>query len=778
MREKELRLALICYGGISLAVYMHGITREVWKLLRASRALMAGEPRPDDDTEAIYYDLLSRVHEHVRLRVIVDIVAGASAGGINGIFLAEAISSGRSLDPLVDLWLDKADIDELLDPDAKMGTRMTKILSPALLLYLRRTRTADFTDEVIEVDAKAEVEQKLSRFVRSRWFHPPFSGKIFTGFLLDALEAIRSSPAGPPLLPNGQPLDLFVTVTDFAGHPERLRLHSPRQVIETEHRKIIAFRDEGARGTDRRIAEVASLAFAARATASFPGAFPPFQAREMDAVLDSRETGWDERESFLQRVFPNRAEADVRDTAPLLDGSILNNAPFRPAIAALRNRPAHREVDRRFVYIDPKPGVRSIGARRRNFEDNEPPGFFTTILRSLSDIPREQPIRDDLEALQGFSRRVRRMHHVLAGISKSTSAETSAALGARTFASKPSPAKLSALRDQANAAAVDRAGYAYPGYAHLKLAEIVETMAGTLAQLGGHVEPGPMEDVRKALWNWARRNGIDEITRTVKPKLAAKDNYVRFLQRYDLGFRTRRLRYVIRQLGNLIDRQGPDLREAGERTKAALFEMLAPFVDRRSISHFGEGVRAAAADIWADPHHAVDRYGDALGLQELDICTDQRLSELLNGADMPAAIRRTLLRAWLGFSFYDIVTFPMLQGEGLDEYDEIKVDRISPNDATSIRAGGAEATLKGIRFNSFGAFFSRAYRENDYLWGRLHGAERLIDIVLSTLPAEVRLPDSETADLKRRAFHTILDIEEERLTKVPDLIAAIRAELA
>ena len=30
---------------------------------------------------------------------------------------------------------------------------------------------------------------------------------------------------------------------------------------------------------------------------------------------------------------------------------------------------------------------------------------------------------------------------------------------------------------------------------------------------------------------------------------------------------------------------------------------------------------------------------------------------------------------------------------------------------------------------SFGAFFSRAYRENDYLWGRLHGAERLIDII-------------------------------------------------
>lgn len=33
MREKELRLALVCYGGISLAVYMHGITKEILSLI-------------------------------------------------------------------------------------------------------------------------------------------------------------------------------------------------------------------------------------------------------------------------------------------------------------------------------------------------------------------------------------------------------------------------------------------------------------------------------------------------------------------------------------------------------------------------------------------------------------------------------------------------------------------------------------------------------------------------------------------------------------------------
>ena len=41
MREKELRIALVCFGGVSLAVYMHGITKEILKLARASGALHA-----------------------------------------------------------------------------------------------------------------------------------------------------------------------------------------------------------------------------------------------------------------------------------------------------------------------------------------------------------------------------------------------------------------------------------------------------------------------------------------------------------------------------------------------------------------------------------------------------------------------------------------------------------------------------------------------------------------------------------------------------------------
>src|SRR3546814_18558742 len=97
-------------------------------------------------------------------------------------------------------------------------------------------------------------------------------------------------PVGPPLLPHYQPLDLFVTVTDFHGHPERLRLHSPPEVAETEHRLTVSFRDKG--GPERRLAHDAELTFAARAPASFPGAFRSDERRVGKECVSTCRSRW------------------------------------------------------------------------------------------------------------------------------------------------------------------------------------------------------------------------------------------------------------------------------------------------------------------------------------------------------------------------------------------------------------------------------------------------------------------------------------------------------
>ena len=127
-REKELRLALVCYGGISLAVYMHGITKEIWHVARASRAAHDGTAIPNGSA-AVYGALIAEVaaQSGLRVRIMPDIIAGASAGGINGVFLAQAIAAGQSLDPLTDLWLDGADVEALIDRDAAPASRFSKV---------------------------------------------------------------------------------------------------------------------------------------------------------------------------------------------------------------------------------------------------------------------------------------------------------------------------------------------------------------------------------------------------------------------------------------------------------------------------------------------------------------------------------------------------------------------------------------------------------------------------------------------------------------------------
>jgi hypothetical protein len=175
------------------------------------------------------------------------------------------------------------------------------------------------------------------------------------------------------------------------------------------------------------------------------------------------------------------------------------------------------------------------------------------------------------------------------------------------------------------------------------------------------------------------------------------------------------------------------------------------------------------------PTHGAGGIARRRDLVATDDLVDAMLASAL--ADMPQALRRRMLLAYLGYPFYDTVTLPLLRGEGLTEFDPVKVDRISPDDCGVDPQGGAQATLRGVEFYNFGAFFSRAYRENDYLWGRLHGAERMIDLVASTLPDNAALGAQELQSLKREAFLAILDEEEKNLLAEPGLVPGIRAEV-
>lgn len=767
MRQKELRLALVCYGGVSLAVYMHGVTKEIWKLARASRAFHAGQPKASG-VQGVYRDLLQAIEtrEGLRLRVLPDVLTGASAGGINAVFLAQAIHSGQSLEPLTDLWLENADVDRLMDADARPLWRFAKLWAqPAISWFLRRP--GNMISETVSPEARSEVRRKVAHFMRSRWFEPPFSGPGFANLLHDALLAMASQQAEAPLLPAGHPIDLYVTATDFHGHRARLRLNSPPVVEESEHRLPIAFRTDTPAESGKPLADPLELTLAARATASFPGAFPPARIAEIDAIARAHGFEWVGRKAFIQRIMPRQNETHPVEQIALIDGSVLVNKPFDGALAALHGRPGQREVDRRFVYIDPRPD-------RALAQDGGVPqkvGFFGAILGSLSTIPREQPIRDNLHALEQQSREADRLRRMVAALRPDVESAVDRLFGRTFFLDSPSIRRLSAWRGKAQTAAIQQAGFAYQSYAQAKFTGIVEQLAQIVHRAAPGLDLPDAHPVAVRLRNELEQQGLATLS---DGSGGASEAAVAFFRAHDVGFRLRRLRLLARRLARDWDAD-PELDDvAVDDARDAIYAILSLYDEQAMLANLGDDFPEAAAQVMQDPARVIALLGERRLLPETDALAEMQMAQALER--MPKNLRRRMLLTYLGFPFYDIATLPLMRNEGLTEFDPIKVDRISPDDARSIRDGGTRATLRGIEFYNFGAFFSRAYRENDYLWGRLHGAERMIDLVCSTVEPP---PDAATCNaFKKSAFLAILDEEQERLKTDPDLLARIRREIA
>ena len=764
MRQKELRLALVCYGGISLAVYMHGVTKELWHATRASRAFHCPDQPHPAGVEAVYLRLFEEIAltRDLRLRLLPDIISGASAGGINGVFLAQAIATGQSLEPLTAMWLERADIDVLLDPDAKPWSRFAKFWAQPLVWFVLK-RPGNVVSSTVAPETRSEVRRKVSRLIRARWFAPPFSGIGFSRMIADALDAMAATPMGDPLLPEGHPIDLLVTATDFNGHLEELRLNSPETVVESEHRLSIGFRRATSRHGERSLAACPELVLAARSTASFPGAFPPLVLDEIDTLVAERGQKWQGRAQFLQRIMPSHWKRGNVDAVALVDGAVLVNRPFAQAISVLRDRPARREVDRRFVYVDPSPDHMRIAPK-----GGRTIGFFSAIFGSLSSIPREQPIRDNLEALERQSRQRQRLRTIVDALRPEIEETVESLFGRTLFFDHPNQRRLTAWRNKAQQAAAERAGFAFHGYAQTKLAGIVAELAALIHEAAP--ETAPVGKVEATLWDHLSQTGLDRLSAL---RGGATDKAIVFFRTHDLAFRIRRLKLLARRLTHDWE-EGENVSPADrEAARDVVYRAQALYQGRETADGLGPGFAETAALSIIDPGAVLNAIAKRRDLVGLDLQVDTMLVAALEKMDKP--LRRRFLHAYLGFPFYDIATLPLLQGEGMGEFDPVKVDRISPDDATSIRKGGTFACLRGVEFFNFGAFFSRAYRENDYLWGRLHGAERTVDLICSTV--ENPLAPGVIAAFKRDAFLAILEEEQGQLMAEPGLVDRVRAEV-
>ena len=800
MKEKELRLALVCYGGVSLAVYMHGVTKEILKLVRASRDRHAqrddsGMPGRSDirDTEDVYAALLSACEPHVDLRVVVDIIAGASAGGINGVILGRALAHDLNIDPVQAFWLKHTDVTELMD-DKVQAKWWNKILfRPFVWLLMYWFRKLLSGDE--------EFKQKLSIFLRSRWFKPPFDGNRLTEVLFNGMSAMGDPiRKGRSLLPDGLPLDLFVTVTDFFGFTKETPIHDPPTVTEREHRQIIRLHyrqwPPGIERSDFDRDNIPALAFACRATSSFPGAFPPAQLGECDQLIQNKGLVWKGRVDFLYSNFEPYLKKSLNPTdAAFVDGSVLVNKPFAQAIGAISGRPAYRQVDRRVLYIDPHP------RGPRNDDWGKVPGFFRTLKGALSDIPRNEPTHEDLEWVNSYNAEVRRLQTVIDASRPHITSIVRSIAGSALDEPIAGP-DIGELRLAANARAREETGFAYEGYLRLKLTSVIEEVATSLASYCGHsTGSAGHKQVLAVIHYWAITSNVSPTSAKfeIASDSASQPGWVRFLLQFDARFRQRRIRFAVRTVNQLYARLNePELGGVSaadlDRLKAGLYDtldLMAPVsraikgMDVKTGDQIKRLLKTACADHDATAGQplqpstqvqsveaAMKLLAGALGYERHAERAESVLSNLLK--DFSPAVRREVLEPYIGFSAWDVLTFSITSWRDLDEFNEIRVDRVSPDDAVSLRPGGTDACLKGQLFNHFGAFFSRSYRENDYLWGRLHAAERLIDIVIDAAKLEGAGAEINITKIKSDAFLAILKTEAQNLPRCATLIAELR----
>ncbi len=135
------------------------------------------------------------------------------------------------------------------------------------------------------------------------------------------------------LIPRGGSLELLVTATDFAGFRRFLTIQGA-EIKDRTHRRVLRFRrDQGVDDFDSD--GTAGIAFAARATASFPGAFPPvtFASFHRDVGAPGAP------QEIAARLFPSRPGESANDTY-LMDGGVLDN--FRSTMLSMRSSASRR----------------------------------------------------------------------------------------------------------------------------------------------------------------------------------------------------------------------------------------------------------------------------------------------------------------------------------------------------------------------------------------------------------------------------------------------------
>ena len=700
---REARLGLVVYGGVSLAIYINGVADELFRAHRGRGV----------------YKLLKRLLD---TDIVVDIISGTSAGGINGLLLAYALTNEREFSSCASLWREQGSLAKLLRLiDDDVNTTSLLNTKNYYLPHLERAfRTMD------EIDPETRQKERPS---------------------------------------SCEELDLFVTGTSFDGElstavdatGRRIDIKTHRAVFHLKHRAgrkmPLRFPRQASQRTADDEARVAALARLSAITSCFPAAFEPVKVAPNPT------------NPHEQRVYEWLKEwGSLKGETWFIDGGVLDNKPFSYTVKEIFNRTALKPVDRKLLYVEPDPERFAATKPART----EPPNVVQAAVQALLGIPGYESIADDLEQVAQRNDRIARL------------------VKARQAAQRA----LDALKSATPATARDVPPSVAAVYRHTRLSQLADRalrglMEGNEFRHQLSEEQAPKSRAER-MQEEKRHKDAESLAKAFAEWEGDGDDT---LGRYDVLLRRRQIFHVISDISERVSKLCDESWNASSVAAAKSYQdvwwklneqvnaydivlwALGQKLDARSLPHDLASTPGAATDVWrllkrdfdcmlsVDPEMAaacddevfIDAHRHLLHERlKARIDVDVPLPDTAPGAERPlnllerleaqttkiveaaAATHPELAEAWADFPWHDAHFFPIDYFGDLGEKDAIDVIRVSPIDAERAFSNRRfEDKITGETVMHFGAFLKKSWRSNDIMWGRLDGACRLLDALLT-----------------------------------------------
>ncbi|MGR0319150.1 DUF3376 domain-containing protein [Agromyces sp. ZXT2-3] len=746
--NRTLRVALAMRGGVSLAVWIGGTVAEL-DLLRRIRLYDDGDVTlalvPETAEHPFTPPVLARLQAYAEMldaagydRVEFDLLAGASAGGLNAVVYAVAQRAGTGLEGLLETWGTVGGFWGLLHPP---GARGILALMQGEDYFRARTR-----------EALTEIYGTSDR-------HPDlvsdYTAVDLSATVIDAADEYEEDAN------EGRGHFRFVGADDHAldnripaRRPERDRPGRPVDpaVLEDDRTNL-----------DR-------LALAARSTSSLPGGFEPAAIASFrgDAGAGD-EAGIDGGPGMRFAFAGHRAAA----TTPyrVVDGAVFDNVPIERALRAARSRVSERRADRAMVFLDPEPDPPLGG--RVDWDPNAS-RFFRAIKAMFDRQVRRESVAREVAELQRFNTQ----QQVARARLESAAPLIVSALADPTGITARRPAYLRALAvDLADHLAETIAAPSlwqlhsslehrrrYRPIPRIRLIGLTDAARERVAALSAsHRDafarsPLALADAANCVLGWARA------LEALPEKAGARQGFAFTAVReaaYDAL--TAALAWRDRVTAHVLERTAAFAETGAHPTSAD----LAGWID----AWLAESRRFREPDLWANLDNAVVRLRIATVNVEREISTGAREltadwaaspwrplgGPILSAADLPPLYHSAGIPPALSSVRYWAIGVDEPPADP-QEFRALVVDRwytmlgavLRKGDLTAreaaeaVEAASAEVSLDrgsklaGYGIGNFLGFLARDWRVNDWWWGRLDGAAGITRFLASLAPAEVQ----------------------------------------